>query len=118
MHFREAAVRVALGTGLIWTAPLLHAQQTEAPTPSQNAPAPTFTLHAQLVNLPVVVHDRSGALVTTLKKDDFELAIDGRQQPIRYFDRDNNLPLTLGLMVDISGSVRSALDDERSARNR
>ena len=35
--------------------------------------------------------------------------------PIRYFDRDNNLPLVLGLLVDISGSVRRALDDERAA---
>ena len=115
MHFRQAAACAALGTSLVWMAPLLDAQQSEAPPPSQNAPPPTFTVDAKLVNLPVVVRDRSGALVTTLNKDNFELAIDGRQQPIRYFDRDNNLPLTLGLLVDISGSVRSALDDERTA---
>jgi VWFA-related protein len=115
MHFREAAVCAVLGASFMWTAPRGDAQQTEAPAPSQDAPAPTFTLHAQLVNLPVVVHDRNGALITTLNKDDFDLAIDGRQQPIRYFDRDYNLPLTLGLLVDISGSVRSALDDERAA---
>lgn len=94
---------------------MLYAQQSEVSPSSQSAPPPTFTVHAQLVNLPVIVRDRSGALVTTLNKDDFELAIDGRQQPIRYFDRDNNLPLTLGLLVDISGSVRSALDEERAA---
>jgi VWFA-related protein len=92
------------------TTPWLNAQQSE---PS-SAP-PTFTVQAHLVSLPVVVRDNHGALITTLKKDDFELAIDGRQQPIRYFDRDNNLPLTLGLLVDISGSVRSALDNERNA---
>ena len=115
MHFRQAARRAVLGASVVLTAPRLDAQQTEVPPPSQNAPAPTFTVHAQLVNLPVVVRDKSGVLVTTLNKDNFELAIDGRQQPIRYFDRDNNLPLTLGLLVDIGGSVRSALDDERTA---
>lgn len=121
MRFLQTAVCVVLGARLLGTAPLVDAQQTGVPPPSevppqsQNAPSPSFTVHAQLVNLPVVVRDRSGALVTALNKDDFELAIDGREQPIRYFDRDNNLPLTLGLLVDISGSVRSALDDERSA---
>lgn len=115
MRFHLAVVCALSGASFVWTAPRLDAQQTEATPPSQNAPPPTFTVHAQLVNLPVVVRDKSGALVTTLNKDDFELAIDGRQQPIRYFDRDNNLPLTLGLLVDISGSVRSALDEERGA---
>ncbi len=115
MRLRHAAVCAVLGASLAGTAPLLEAQQSEAPAPSQSAPPPTFTVQAQLVNLPVVVRNKSGALVTTLDKGDFELAIDGRQQPIRYFDRDNNLPLTLGLLVDISGSVRSALDDERAA---
>jgi VWFA-related protein len=96
------------------TAPWLNAQQSE-PSPAPATAPPTFTVQAHLVNLPVVVRDNHGALITTLKKDDFELAIDGRQQPIRYFDRDNNLPLTLGLLVDISGSVRTALDNERNA---
>jgi VWFA-related protein len=72
-------------------------------------------VQAHLVNLPVVVRDKNGALVTTLKKEDFSLSVDGRQQSIRYFDLDNNLPLTLGLLVDVSGSVRSALGEERTA---
>jgi VWFA-related protein len=109
MHFRRAVLCAVLGAGLT----PLHAQQTEVSPPSQNAP--TFTVQAQLVNLPVVVRDNHGALVTALNKDDFQLAVDGRPQPIRYFDRDNNLRLTLGLLVDISGSVRSALDNERTA---
>lgn len=113
MRFPQAA-RFALAIGAVCATLLLDAQQT-TPATSQPAPAATFTLHAQLVNLPVVVRDKNGAFVTTLGKDDFALAVDGRQQPIRYFDRDNNLPLTLGLLVDISGSVRSALDDERTA---
>ncbi len=114
MNFRQAVTGVALGASLLWVALTLHGQQA-APAASQTSPAPTLTVHAQLVNLPVVVRDKNGALVTTLNKGDFLLAVDGREQPIRYFDRDNNLPLTLGLLVDTSGSVRSALDDERNA---
>lgn len=114
MHFCRTAGHALLGASFLGASLLLDAQQT-APAPSQAAPAPTLTVQVQLVNLPVVVRNKNGALVTTLGKDDFALAVDGRQQPIRYFDRDSGLPLTLGLLVDISGSVRSALDDERTA---
>lgn len=103
-----------MGAGFLSTALLLNTQQA-APAPSQAPPPPTLAVQVHLVNLPVVVRDKNGAFVTTLSKDDFALAVDGRQQPIRYFDRDNDLPLTLGLLIDISGSVRSVQDDERIA---
>jgi VWFA-related protein len=115
MNFRQAAEIAVLGASFSWTALVLGAQQAAAPAPSDIPSAPTITSTTQLVNLPVVVRDKNGALVATLNKDDFALAVDGRKQPIRYFDRDNNLPLTLGLLVDISGSVRNALDEERAA---
>jgi len=72
-------------------------------------------VNAHLVNLPVVVRDKNGALVQNLTQADFALSVDGHPQTIRYFDKDNDLPLTLGLLIDTSGSVRSALDDERTA---
>lgn len=116
MNYLKAATGAMLGASLFWIALPVNAQedggQQSAP---QSSPTPTLTVHAQLVNLPVVVRDKNGALVTTLNKDDFSLAVDGRGQPIRYFDLDNNLPLTLGLLVDVSGSVRTAIDDERTA---
>jgi VWFA-related protein len=114
MHFVQAAGRVAMAASLFWTG-LFVAGQQAAPPSAPQTPPPTISVQAELVNLPVVVRDKNGALVTTLSKDDFALAVDGRPQTIRYFDRDNNLPLTLGLLVDTSGSVRSALDQERDA---
>ena len=75
----------------------------------------TLSLAAKLVNLPVVVRDKKGALVQNLTKDDFTLSVDGKPQVIRYFDKDSNLPLTLGLLVDVSQSQRIVLDDERTA---
>src|ERR1700738_2547447 len=82
------------------------AQQTSnpAPTPATS----TIAVDARLVNLPVVVRDKKGALVQNLTKDDFVLKVDGHPQAIRYFDLDANLPLTLGLLVDTSQSQRGA----------
>jgi VWFA-related protein len=95
------------------------AQQPEAApqlSASQSStPAATITVNAKLVNLPVIVRDKKGALVQNLTRSEFALSVDGHPETIRYFDKDNNLPLTLGLLVDISGSVRSALDNERTA---
>jgi VWFA-related protein len=111
MHLRSAAAIAALCAAVA----SLHAQQPAAtPQPSPPTTA-TITVNAQLVNLPVIVRDKNGALIQNLTKDDFALRVDGQPQIIRYFDKDNDLPLTLGLLVDTSGSVRSALDDERLA---
>jgi VWFA-related protein len=75
----------------------------------------TLSVDARLVNLPVTVRDKKGALVQNLTKDDFSLQVDGHPQVIRYFDKDTNLPLTLGLLVDTSASQRNVIDDERAA---
>src|SRR3984885_1055756 len=85
------------------------------PETTPTATAPTLSVDARLVNLPVVVRDKKGALIQNLTKDDFVLQVDGKPQTIRYFDKDNNLPLTLGLMVDTSRSQRDVIDEERTA---
>ena len=54
-------------------------------------------------------------LIGNLNQDDFLLSEDGRPQTIRYFARETDLPLTLGLLVDTSGSQRRVLDAERGA---
>jgi VWFA-related protein len=96
--------------------PALIAQQKPA-TPEQTpvSTAPTLSVDARLVNLPVVVRDKKGALIQNLTKDDFVLQVDGHPQTIRYFDKDTNLPLMLGLLVDTSLSQRSVIDEEREA---
>ena len=97
---------------------LLHAQQNaDKPvlvTPAQKS-ATTISVDSKLVNIPVVVHDNKGALINSLTKADFSLQVDGKPQTIRYFDLDNDLPLTLGLLVDTSQSQHSVIDDERTA---
>lgn len=84
----------------------------------------TLSVNANLVVLSVVVRDKKGALVNNLTKDDFILKAGGRsiqnakpdsihQQTIKYFDHDTDVPLTLGLLVDVSRSQRDALEDEK-----
>lgn len=89
--------------------------QAQEPAKPDAPAAATIAIDARLVNLPVVVRDKKGALLQNLNKDSFSLEVDGHPQTIRYFDRDSNLPLTLGLLVDTSRSVSGVLDDERTA---
>ena len=74
-----------------------------------------MTVHVKVVNVPATVRDKHGKIVNNLTKDDFVLEEDGRPQSLRYFSQENNLPLTLGLLVDTSMSQRRVLGQERSA---
>jgi VWFA-related protein len=81
----------------------------------QTQPATTLSVQVKVVDVLASVRDRHGRLVNHLTKDDFVLSEDGRRQTIRYFSREADLPLTLGLLVDTSMSQRRVLDQERSA---
>jgi VWFA-related protein len=61
------------------------------------------------------VRDKKGGLIGNLSKDDFTLLEDGKPQIIKYFARETDLPLTIGLLIDISGSQARLIEDERHA---
>jgi len=82
-------------------------------TPEQDEP--TFKAEVKVVNVLATVRDKSGALIGDLTKDDFSLSEDSRPQTIRYFSRQTDLPLTIGLLVDTSMSQVKVLDYERGA---
>jgi len=79
---------------------------------------PVFSTDVKVVNVLATVRNKAGELVGSLNKEDFSLSEDGRPQTIRYFARDTDLPLTVGLMVDTSGSQQRVLDAERGASMR
>ncbi len=79
---------------------------------------PSFSADVKVVNLFATVRDKKDQIVKNLTKDDFELDEDGRRQTIRYFSQESNLPLTVGLLIDTSGSTRRVLPDERDASDR
>ena len=85
-----------------------------APLRSQQQ-GPTISVNVKLVSMFATVRDKHGALIRNLTKDDFVLQQDGHPQGITYFAPDSDLPLTLGLLVDTSGSQRRVLDQERDA---
>jgi len=80
-------------------------------------PAP-IRVDVNVVNVLCTVSDKRGALITDLHKEDFEIREDGRKQVIRYFARDTDLPLTVAMLMDVSGSVRQAIEAEREAAGR
>jgi VWFA-related protein len=62
-----------------------------------------------LVNLGFSVRDASGRLVTDLTREEIEIAEDGVPQKISFFARSTDVPLNLGLVMDVSGSQESFL---------
>lgn len=63
-----------------------------------------------LINVGFTVRDARGALATGLTKDDFEVLEDGLAQKISFFARGSDVPLALGLVVDVSGSQEHFLE--------
>ena len=80
-------------------------------TPDQ----PTFSTDVKVVNILATVRTKSGQIINDLSKDDFSLTENKRPEEIRYFSRESDLPLTIGLMVDTSMSQARVLESERSA---
>lgn len=84
------------------------AAQPPAPS-SPGDELPTFRTDARLVVLPVSVSDKSGKLLTNLSQESFKVFENGAQQPIKLFRRED-VPVSLGIIVDNSGSMH----DKRS----
>ena len=78
----------------------------------------TFSTDVKVVSVLATVRDKDKKIVSDLTKDDFDLAEEGRPQTIKYFSRETDLPLTLGLLVDTSVSQRQVLGEERLASRR
>jgi Ca-activated chloride channel family protein len=67
-------------------------------------PQQPIRVNVNLVNVSFSVRDSHGALVGDLTKDDFQVLEDAIPQKIAFFSRSSDMPLTLGLIVDASGS--------------
>jgi VWFA-related protein len=116
LEFRELTIsrRNLLSTiALTRVARLLQGQQNPP-----NLSDATFSTDVKVVMVFATVRDKQGQVVRNLTKDDFTLEEEGHPQTIQYFSQESNLPLTVGLLVDTSGSTRRVLPDERSASYR
>jgi VWFA-related protein len=104
---------------LILTASLLAALAAPQ-SPPQTAkdadePIGSIKVDVDVVNVLCSVRNKSGGLIGNLSKDDFTLLEDGKPQTIKYFTKETNIPLTIGLLIDISGSQARLIEDERRA---
>lgn len=89
-------------------------QAQDPPTPSNT----TIRADVKVVNVLATVRDRKGQIIKSLVQDDFSVEEDGVAQTIKYFARESDLELTLGLLIDTSGSQRRVIGEERSASYR
>jgi VWFA-related protein len=94
------------------------APASQAPDSGSNNQAQDQSLETLKVNVEVVqlffnVKDKHGALIPNLNKTDFDLSEDGHGQVIKYFKAESDLPLTLGMLIDSSGSQQRVLDMEK-----
>jgi VWFA-related protein len=87
--------------------------KTDAQAGDDQNPAETLKVSVNVVGLFFNVKDKKGVLLPNLNKDDFDVFEDGKPQTIKYFAADSNLPLTLGILIDSSGSQRNVLDMEK-----
>jgi len=68
-----------------------------------------------LVTVTCEVTDRTGAPAKDLRLEDFEVRDNGREQKIESLWQEQDLPLTIGLLVDVSGSQSAFIDEHRRA---
>lgn len=84
----------------------------------QSEPAETLKVDVNLVNVFVTVTDTHGAPIGGLKKENFILLEDGKEQKISVFDRESALPLSIALAIDTSLSTRHDLPLEQASAKR
>lgn len=96
-----------------------------APAPQEPKPPPqpqqqdqAIKLGADLVTVPFSVTDKKNRYITDLTKDDIEVLEDGKPQPIFSFERKTDLPITIAMLIDISGSQENTLPAEKAAGQR
>ncbi|MGA8869307.1 MAG: VWA domain-containing protein [Candidatus Sulfotelmatobacter sp.] len=116
-YFTAAAAFLLLLTALA-SAPAFAQDTAQKPDSAQKPedtqnPAETLKVNVNVVNVFFNVKDKHGALIPSLTKDEFSVAEDGKPQTIKYFSAESNLPLTLGILIDSSGSQQRVLDMEK-----
>ncbi|HXY24047.1 MAG TPA: VWA domain-containing protein [Candidatus Acidoferrum sp.] len=88
------------------------------PTPGQEQPQQSgekFVREVNLVDVLFTVLNRRNKLVPDLEKADFKIFDENRPQDIRYFSKQTDLPLRIGMLIDTSNSIRDRIKFEQDA---
>jgi VWFA-related protein len=81
--------------------------------PNEEQPTTSLKVNVNVVQLFFNVKDKKGGLIPNLAKNDFQVLEDSKPQTIKYFAAESNLPLTLGILIDSSGSQQRVLEMEK-----
>ena len=92
--------------------------QQSSKSADDQQPSATFHVNVKLVNVFTTVTDASGAPVSSLKQDDFEVFEDGKPQQIAVFHRESELPLSIAVAIDTSLSTHGDLKLELESARR
>jgi VWFA-related protein len=106
------AFRAYLGWMLV-SAVLTCAAAAQSANQQDDQNVPTFKANVNVVNLFFNVKDKHNTLIPNLTKDSFQVFEDGKPQTIKYFNANTDLPLTLGMLIDTSGSQMQVLPMEQ-----
>jgi VWFA-related protein len=88
-------------------------QQNQIPDAQQ-----TLKVGTQVVNVFATVRDKRHAIVSGLVQDDFKVYEDGVEQKVAFYSKEMNLPITLGILIDTSGSQTEILGAEQDTASR
>src|SRR5580693_6416822 len=118
--------RILAAAALLLAVPFAFAEPPATPQQSASAqkpedqkaddsqqPTETLKVNVNVVQLFFNVKDKHGTLIPNLNKADFDIQEDSKPQTIKYFTAESNLPLTLGILIDASGSQRNVIDMEK-----
>ncbi len=98
--------------------------QQMPPSPVSKVPSPTVTptpddevikVDTEVVNVLFTAQDHNRRLLTDLKQGDVRLLEDGKPQDVVAFSRQVDLPLSLAILIDTSGSQERTLPEEKAA---
>ena len=93
----------------------LWAQTQPKPQKPAEEELPSIKVDVDLVNVLASVRDKKGGLIANLEKRDFTVLEDGKPQEIKYFTKESDLPLTIGLLIDVSRSQENLIGIEQNA---
>jgi len=91
---------------------------SQNPASVQEPPQQTgekFVREVRLVDVLFTVLNRRNKLVPDLEKGDFKIFDENKAQDIRYFSKQTDLPLRIGMLVDTSNSIRDRIKFEQDA---
>jgi VWFA-related protein len=113
MSSERLSLKLFLAAGvalLLFSEPSVRAKQ------KSEAPQQGIRVQVNLVNLFATVRDKkTKQIISNLEQGDFKVSEDGAEQKISFFSRESTLPITLGLLIDTSGSETNTLGAEQEA---